>query len=199
MEYLSWLDKMAKSIFIFLLFNYWICEICHNLTKQLSQFFFFFFFLFLLVILGLSQASHILRWSILAEILGKSVGNCCKGDWGTRLQENPQRLGWGSWRDLLHYILGLHSKCQGLCDRSYTSVFKYYFSNTWTGLGCSGVSLCSLGVEIELSPYNYHSTVYKITNISETTMIYALLLGSKEALFILLRMSLKWFQDNQYQ
>ena len=28
----------------------------------------------------------------------------CKGDWGTRLQENPQRLGWGSWRDLLHYI-----------------------------------------------------------------------------------------------
>ena len=42
---------------------------------------------------------------------------------------------------------------QGLCDQSYTSVFKYYFSNTWTGLGCSGVSLCSLGVEIELSSY----------------------------------------------
>jgi len=34
-------------------------------------------------------------------------------------------------------------------------VFKYYFSNTWTGLGCSGVLLCSLGVEIELSPYSY--------------------------------------------
>jgi len=33
-------------------------------------------------------------------------------------------------------------------------VFKYYFSNTQTGLGCSGVLLCSLGVEIELSPYS---------------------------------------------
>ena len=33
----------------------------------------------------------------------------CKGNWGTRLQENPQRLGWGSWRDVLHYILVLHS------------------------------------------------------------------------------------------
>jgi len=43
---------------------------------------------------------------------------------------------------------------QGLCDRSYTSVFKYYFSNTWTGLDCSGVSLCSLGIEIELSSYS---------------------------------------------
>ena len=27
----------------------------------------------------------------------------------THLQENPQRLGWGSWRDVLHYILVLHS------------------------------------------------------------------------------------------
>jgi len=78
---------------------------------------------------------------------------CCKGDWSTRLQKNPQRLGWGSWRNVLYYILGLHSKCQGLCDWSYTSVFKYYFSNTWTGLGCSRVSLCSLEVEIELFPY----------------------------------------------
>ena len=42
---------------------------------------------------------------------------------------------------------------QGLCDQSYTSMFKYYFSNTWTGLGCSGVSLCSLGMKIELFPY----------------------------------------------
>ena len=42
---------------------------------------------------------------------------------------------------------------QGFCDWSYTSVFKYYFSNTWTGLGYSRVLLCSLGVEIELSPY----------------------------------------------
>jgi len=50
----------------------------------------------------------------------------CKGDWApdsrrilsyitvygyniTHLQENPQRLEWGSWRDVLHYILGLHS------------------------------------------------------------------------------------------
>ena len=37
-------------------------------------------------------------------------------------------------------------------------MFKYYFSNTWTDLGCSGVLLCSLGVEIELFPYmNYGS------------------------------------------
>jgi len=71
----------------------------------------------------------------------------------THLQENPQRLGWGSWRDVLYYILGLHSLCQGQCDWSYTSVFKYYFSDTWTGLGCSGASLCSSRVEIELSPY----------------------------------------------
>ena len=32
-------------------------------------------------------------------------------------------------------------------------MFKYYFSSTWTGLSCSGVLLCSLGVEIEVSPY----------------------------------------------
>jgi len=32
-------------------------------------------------------------------------------------------------------------------------VFKYYFSNTWTGLGYSRVSLYSLGVEIEVFPY----------------------------------------------
>ena len=31
----------------------------------------------------------------------------------THLQENPQRLGWGSWRDLLYYILGLHSLVLG--------------------------------------------------------------------------------------
>ena len=94
----------------------------------------------------------------------------CKGDWvqdsrrilsyiticdydTTYLQENPQRLGWGSWRDILHYILGLHSLCQGQCDQSYTSMFMYYFSNTWTGLDRSRASLCSSGVEIELSPY----------------------------------------------
>ena len=74
----------------------------------------------------------------------------------THLQENPQRLGWGSWRDVLYYILGLHSKCQGLCDWSYTSVFKYYFSNTWTGLGRSGALLCSSRVKIELSPVRGH-------------------------------------------
>jgi len=33
-------------------------------------------------------------------------------------------------------------------------VFKYYFSNTWIDLGCSGVSLCSLGVETKVSPYS---------------------------------------------
>jgi len=38
-----------------------------------------------------------------------------------------------------------------------------------------------------------------ITNISETTMIDALVLGPSEALFILLRMSLEWPQGNQYQ
>ena len=32
-------------------------------------------------------------------------------------------------------------------------MFKYYFSNTWTGLGRSRALLCSSGVEIELSPY----------------------------------------------
>ena len=32
-------------------------------------------------------------------------------------------------------------------------MFKYYFSNTCIGLGCSEVSLCSLGVEIEVFPY----------------------------------------------
>ena len=74
--------------------------------------------------------------------------------------QNPQRLGWGFWRDILHYILGLHSKCQGQCNWSYTSVFKYYFSNTWTSLGCSRVSLCSLGVEIELSPYTLYYLIY---------------------------------------
>ena len=33
-----------------------------------------------------------------------------------------------------------------ITDWSYTSVFKYYFSNTWTGLGHSGASLCSFRV-----------------------------------------------------
>jgi len=32
----------------------------------------------------------------------------------THLQENPQRLGWGSWRDLLHYILVLYPLVLGL-------------------------------------------------------------------------------------
>jgi len=56
---------------------------------------------------------------------------CCKSNWAqdsrrilsditdcsydtTHLQENPQRLGWGSWRDLLYYILGLHPLVSGL-------------------------------------------------------------------------------------
>jgi len=43
---------------------------------------------------------------------------------------------------------------------------------------------------------NYYGTIYQITNISETTMIDALLLGIKKALLIPLRMSLKWHQDN---
>jgi len=51
------------------------------------------------------------------------------------------------------YTRFIFFKCQGLCDWSYTSVFKYYFSNTWTGLDCSRVLLCSLGVGIEVSSY----------------------------------------------
>jgi len=43
---------------------------------------------------------------------------------------------------------------------------------------------------------NHHGTVYQITNISKTAIIYALLLGIKEALFILLRMSLKQHQGD---
>jgi len=80
----------------------------------------------------------------------------------THLQENPQRLGWGFWRDVLHCILSLYSLCQDQHNRSYTSVFKYYFSNTWTGLGRSGASLCSSRVEIELFPYTIpvHSGSY---------------------------------------
>jgi len=38
---------------------------------------------------------------------------------------------------------------------------------------------------------NYYGTIYSITNILETAMIDALVLGSAEALFILLRMSLE--------
>ena len=37
---------------------------------------------------------------------------------------------------------------------------------------------------------NYYSTIYQITDISETAMIDVLLLGIREALFILLKMSL---------
>ena len=44
-------------------------------------------------------------------------------------------------------------------------MFKYYFSNTWTDLGCSGASLYSSGVEIELFSYN---------NILELTQGYIL-------------------------
>jgi len=43
---------------------------------------------------------------------------------------------------------------------------------------------------------NYYGTVYQITNISKTAIIYALLLGVKEALFIPLRMSLKQHQGD---
>jgi len=38
---------------------------------------------------------------------------------------------------------------------------------------------------------NYHGTVYQIANILETAMIDALVLGSLEALFIPLRISLE--------
>jgi len=38
---------------------------------------------------------------------------------------------------------------------------------------------------------NHHVTVYEIANISETAVIDALVLGSAEAFFIMLRMSLE--------
>jgi len=38
---------------------------------------------------------------------------------------------------------------------------------------------------------NHYGTIHEITNTLETAMIYALLLGIREALFIPLRMSLK--------
>ena len=34
----------------------------------------------------------------------------------THLQENPQRLEWGSWRDLLYYILVLHLLVSGSAE-----------------------------------------------------------------------------------
>jgi len=43
---------------------------------------------------------------------------------------------------------------------------------------------------------NHHGTIYYITNISETAMIDALLLGIREAFFMPLRMSLKQCQGN---
>jgi len=51
----------------------------------------------------------------------------------------------------------MHSTHHGVTIMT-TSVFKYYFSNTWTGLDYSGVSLCSLGVEIELFSYMNHGS-----------------------------------------
>jgi len=60
-------------------------------------------------------------------------------------------------------------------------------------INSSHISKQSIMAEIlGRSTGNHHGTVYQITNISETTMIYALLLGIREALFIPLRMSLKW-------
>jgi len=43
---------------------------------------------------------------------------------------------------------------------------------------------------------NHHGTIYQITNILETAIIYALILGIRKALFILLRMSLEQRQGN---
>jgi len=45
---------------------------------------------------------------------------------------------------------------------------------------------------------NYYGTIYQITNISRTTTIDALLLGTEESLFIPPRMSLEQPQGNQY-
>jgi len=43
---------------------------------------------------------------------------------------------------------------------------------------------------------NHYVTVYQIANISETTIFDALVLGSAEAFFITLRMSLEQSQGN---
>jgi len=43
---------------------------------------------------------------------------------------------------------------------------------------------------------NHYGTIYQITNILKTAMIYALLLGIKESLFILLRISPKQRQGD---
>jgi len=43
---------------------------------------------------------------------------------------------------------------------------------------------------------NYYITIYQIANISETTMIDALVLDSAESFFITLRMSLEQPQGN---
>jgi len=49
---------------------------------------------------------------------------------------------------------------------------------------------------LDRSTGNYYGTVYSIANISETTTINDLVLDSSEALFILLKMSLKRPQGN---
>ena len=70
-------------------------------------------------------------WFILVFLLPLLVDVLCKGDWAqdsrrilsniidcgygtTHLQENPQRLGWGFWRNPLHYIHLLVSGLAGL-------------------------------------------------------------------------------------
>jgi len=59
-------------------------------------------------------------------------------------------------------------------------------------INASHVSRWSILAEIlSKSTSNHHVTIYLITNISETAMIDALVLGSAEAFFIMLRMSLE--------
>jgi len=59
-------------------------------------------------------------------------------------------------------------------------------------INASHVSRQSILAEIlSRSTRNHHVTVYQIANISETTMINASVLGSAEAFFITLRMSLE--------
>ena len=73
---------------------------------------------------------------------------CCKGNWSTRLQDNPQLIlqfvimiqltSRRILRDqnkapegIFYIIYQVYILwCQGQCNQSYTSVFKYYFSNT---------------------------------------------------------------------
>ena len=96
---------------------------------------------------GYDRRGQPIRW-LSTRIVQGSVSRiliCCKGNWGTRLQENPQlilqfaiMIQLTSRRILRNQdeapeemFYTIYWVCiLSLCDQSYTSVFKYYFSNT---------------------------------------------------------------------